>query len=450
MEAGSTEPPCRDVGAVAGGRRLLIDAAGTLTLNVTTVALNFVLILVLSRVLGATEFGAYASAFAWAGVLAVVAVLGLSPLVIRHVAAYARVEAWSLMRGLLRQANRAVLVASFATVAAAACVGTGLYSGRPLLLHPFLVALALIPLIALTSLRQAAMQGLGRVVIGRLPETLVTPSAFVLLVALVSALRPSVSATWAVGLQVAATAGAFALGAWLLHRSLPPTVHTAAPAYDTGAWKRSASRLVVMNVVMAANAQVGTILLGILADPRAAGVFNVAFRITTLISFVLLAASYPLGPLVARLEAEGRRDEVQRVVVRAARAVLAVSVPVTIVILVFVERILSLFGAHFGDGATAVWIMAVGDIVNVLTGYGGLVLVMSGREADLARSVILGALFNLGLGFALISPFGPTGAAIATAASVTVTNLATNWWSWRRLRVWAAVVVPARAEPRAG
>jgi O-antigen/teichoic acid export membrane protein len=205
-----------------------------------------------------------------------------------------------------------------------------------------------------------------------------------------------------------------------------------------------------MNVVMAANAQVGTILLGILADPRAAGVFNVAFRITTLISFVLLAASYPLGPLVARLEAEGRRDEVQRVVVRAARAVLAVSVPVTIVILVFVERILSLFGAHFGDGATAVWIMAVGDIVNVLTGYGGLVLVMSGREADLARSVILGALFNLGLGFALISPFGPTGAAIATAASVTVTNLATNWWSWRRLRVWAAVVVPARAEPRAG
>ncbi len=36
--------------------------------------------------------------------------------------------------------------------------------------HPFVIGMLLVPLIALTRLRQAAMNGIGRVVLGQTPE----------------------------------------------------------------------------------------------------------------------------------------------------------------------------------------------------------------------------------------------------------------------------------------
>jgi O-antigen/teichoic acid export membrane protein len=402
--------------------------------------LNFALVLLLSRSLGVAGFGAYASAYAWASVLAVVAVLGLTSLVIRHTAAYHLSESWGLIRGLLRRTNQAVAASAAATVTVAAGVGAVIYRGHPNLLHPFLIGLALVPLFALTSLRQAAMQGLGRVVLGRVPETILAPGLFIGLTGTAVVMGARFTPALATAFQVAATLTGFAVGALLLRRILPGPIRHAAPRYDTASWRRSALPLLVLNLVMAANAQVGTIMLGAFSNARDAGVFNVAFRVTIFISFVMLAATYPLGPTVARLQAAGERLRVERTVVRAARLVLLVSLPVAVVLVLFATPILSIFGNGFGGGATAVRIMAIGDLVNVLTGFGGLVLVMSGRESDLARGVAFGAVLNVGLAAALIPTLGVDGAAIAMAASLAVSNIVMNWFAWRRLGVWAAVV----------
>jgi O-antigen/teichoic acid export membrane protein len=419
---------------------LVADTVGTLGLNVSAVALNFVVVLLLTHVLGTVEYGAYASAFAWAGILSVIAVLGLAPLVVRDVAAYTASESWALVRGLIRWTNRAIVASSSATIAGAALVGWLLYRHRAELFHPYLVGLALIPLIALTSLRQAAMQGLGRVVLGRFPETMLTPAVFIaILVGADALVSRRLTAAWAIGFQVGATLAGFALGARLLRRSLPSAVHASAPMFASRSWRRSTVSLLALNVVMAANAQVGTIMLAAVSGGRDAAVFNVAFRVTIFISFILLASSYPLGPIVARLHAAGERLEIERVVVRAARLVLLVSIPIALVLVVFAPTVLGLFGHDFSHGATTVRILAIGDVVNVLTGYGGLVLVMSGRESDLARSIALGAVLNLGLAAALIPPLGVSGAGIAAAASLAVSNVVMTWYAWRKLGIWTGI-----------
>lgn len=428
------------------GRTLLLGTVGTFALNAGAVVLNFVLVLLLSRLLGAAGYGAYASAFAWAGVLSIVAVLGLAPLVVRHVASYHASESWGLVRGLLRRANQTVTAASVATVVLAAPAGWMIYRGRSELMHPFWVALLLVPLIALSSLRQAAMQGLGRVVLGRTPDTVVAPALFIAATLTAGiALDDRFTATWATALQVGTTTCALALGAWLLRRSLPHSVLLAVPEYEMRSWRRSGIPLVLLNVVMAANAQVGTIMLGALATAADAGVFNVAVRTTSLISFVMLAASYPLMPLVARLHASGERERLQRTVIRTARGVLLISAPTGFVLVLFAPLILRLFGAEFGDGATAMRILAVGEVVNVLTGFGGLVLVMSGREADLAWSVAVGAAVNLGLSAALIPVLDVKGAAIAAATAMAFSNTIMSLLAWRRLRVWTLVTGPGRS-----
>jgi O-antigen/teichoic acid export membrane protein len=431
--------------------QLVLDTAGTAGLNVALVVLNFALVLLLSRLLGADGFGAYASAFAWASVLSVIAVLGLPALVIRHTAEYASAGALGLLHGLLRRTNQAVLLASTATVVVAAAIGWLIYEDTHELLYPFWVALALVPLIALTSLRQAAMQGLGRVVLGRVPETIVAPALAIVLVGIVVLASDWLSPARAIGLQVAATLAAFALGAWLLRRTLPTGTSAARPEYDMRSWRRSGLALVSLNGVMAANAQLGTILLAALVTAADAGIFNVAVRASTLISFVMLAATYPLMPAVARLYAGGEVADIQRTVIRAGRGVLAFAVPVTLVLIVFAPWILGLFGPEFEDGATALRILALGELAKVVLGFGGLVLVMTGHEADLARSVFVGAILNLGLTTALIPSLGVEGAALAAVVGLVVSNLLMAALARRRLGVWAPVLgsrnpLPAQQE----
>jgi O-antigen/teichoic acid export membrane protein len=271
-----------------------------------------------------------------------------------------------------------------------------------------------------------------------------------LLIAAVLGLRAAapdrVTSAWAMAAQVGAALVGFLLGAWWLRRTVPAAVRAADRAYDR-AWPRQALPLLALNLVMAANAQVGTIMLGAWGSPSDAGVFNVAFRVTIFISFVMLAASYPLSPAVARLYASGRHVEVERTVVRAARLVLLVSVPVAVVLLALAGPVLSLFGHGFSGGASAVRVMVFGDLVNVLTGFGGLVLVMCGRESDLARSAALGAVLNIGLGALLIPPFGVDGAAVAMAVSLALSNLAMTWLAARNLDIRAAVVTFRTTRP---
>ena len=84
-------------------------------------------------------------------------------------------------------------------------------------------------------------------------------------------------------------------------------------------------------------------------------------------------------------------------------------------------------------------ILAIGEVVNVVTGFGALVLLMSGRESDLTRCVAVGAALNLGLTAALI-PSGIDGAAIGTATGLACSNLLMTWFAWRRLGIWTAVI----------
>jgi len=417
----------------------LRDTGGTVALNLAAVALNFLVVLLLSRLLGANGYGAYAAAFAWATVLCAVADLGLTPLVVRSVTVYETTQSWGLLRGLLRRANQAVLLASVATAGAGAVAAGMIYRDSPEVLYPVWVSLGLVPLIALTTLSRAAMQGLRRVVLGRIPET-VEYLVFLVLAASVGHLYGGFSATWAAFLLVCAGLAAFGLGVFFLRRSLPAPVRTADPVYDSRVWLRSGTPLVLLSLVLAAGGQLGTILLSVLATPADAGVFNVASRATTLISFIMLAASYPLMPAVARLHVTADAEAMQRIVVRAARGVLVVAVPTALVLFLFGSTVLSLFGSGFEGGETAIRIMAIGEVVTVLTGYGGVVLVMTGHEREFTRSVVFGTVANLAFAAVLIPAYGINGAAVATATGVAATNVWVTWLAWQRLRVWTAVL----------
>ena len=426
------------------GPTLVAHTAGNLVLNVGTMVLNFAITFALTRQLGVSGYGAFAFASAWALLLGFPATLGLPPLVVREVAAYRVTQSWGDVRGLLRRANQVVVAASLAVGGTA--LGVSYASGWPSaeLHRPTLLALALIPLTALVSLRQSAILGFGRVVLARLPEALVGPAILLLLiVVLTPTLDDRFSASWAIGANIAAMSLAAALGVVMLRRTLPADLRHAPLQFETGRWARLALPLVLFGAIQAVNVQIGTVLVGALGGSREAGIYSVANRAAGLIAFVLLGAMPALMPVIAELHARRDLARLQMLLTRSSRLVFVSSFPIALGVIVFAGPLLRIFGLGFDGGADALRIIAAGQLVNIAFGYPGTALVMTGHAAQLTGSVAAGAALNLALSAALVPGLGAEGAAVATAVSVAGTNGLLALVLWRQHRLFA----PALALP---
>jgi O-antigen/teichoic acid export membrane protein len=430
--------------AAGGGsraRRLVAQTTGNAGLNGATLALQFVIALLLSRLLGPEGYGVYAFAIAWGLLLVMPASLGLFPLVVRELATYRVREDWSRARGLLRRSNQAVFVASLAVTGTAGAVFLVVDWPKPPLFEPTLVGLAIVPLLALVLLRQSAMQAFGVVVLARVPETLVVPLLMIALVLLLeTTLSDGLSATSAVGAKVAAGACAGLLGAYLLRRTLPTEARRAEPVDETRAWLVGALPIFVATGISALNLQAATILTGSIAGPEEAGIFSVATRIAALLPFLLLAATPSLMPTIAELHERGQPEALQRLLIRGARLVFLGSLPVAIAAIVFAEPVLGLFGLEFEAGVTTLRIVCLGQLVNVATGFAATILLMIGESVLLTWAVTAGTAVNLVLSAVLIPAFGAEGAAVGTAASIATMNVLMTYLLWRRRRIYSAVL----------
>jgi O-antigen/teichoic acid export membrane protein len=325
--------------------------------------------------------------------------------------------------------------------AVAAIVGALLL--EPPLRSPFVIAMALVPVLSLSLLRQAAMQGLHRVARGMLPESLVRPGLLVVLVGGAAIASVELDAAEAVGLTLLAGAVSLCVGALLLRAHLPGPARSASPSYESRAWLRSALALTVLGGVTIVDTQSGTVMLGLLAGPEEAGVYAAAMRLAEVVSFVLLAVNAPLAPHVSRLYAAGRIDELQRLVTGAAKAILVLTTPLVVVLLVLGDLPLRLFGDEFTGGRDALAILALGQLFNALMGSVGILLIMTGHERDVLLSVACATLLGIGLAAALIPPLGEEGAAIGRVASLVSWNVALTILTYRRIGIRATAVGPS-------
>jgi O-antigen/teichoic acid export membrane protein len=386
-------------------------------------ALGFLTALLLARLLGSEEFGQYSFAFAWASFLVIVALVGMDQLLVRGIAQYEVQQDYARMRGLLRRASHIVLATSCG-IGAVGCLVAIAFSS-PELKAPICAAMALVPITALTFVRQGAMQALGKVVLGQFPEYLIAP---VLILAGVAVLAVAgggwLSATTCLLCYVVATGIACGIGALLLRRSLPEPMSGARPLYDTKVWLKASVPMMLINGVWSSNRYVSILILGMIAGPTSAGVYNVVERGAAAILLVHLAINMPLAPVLARLHAEGDQVGVERESEHMARIATVVSLPVCIAFAVFPTVYLGIFGSGFDEGATAMSILALAQIVNAATGPAGTVLIMSGLERPAMWATGAGSLVNVILGFALVPFLGITGAAIAFAASLIAWNMA--------------------------
>jgi O-antigen/teichoic acid export membrane protein len=409
-------------------------AAGSMVIRVCALGLVFVSQLLLARSLGAHAYGLYAYALAWLKTLTVPATLGLERLLVREVATYHARSDWASWRGLLIWAGRMLLGAATGLTLVAVVVSWFIArSGEGL--QVFWLAIAALPLIALLRLKQFVMQGMHRTIIGQVPESLVQPLILTTLLVTYFACVGRLTATGAMSLNLAAMCAALACGVVLSERILPAAVKESAPKMHERLWLRSVLPLLLVSGVNSMSGQIPVLMLGALRNAEAAGILSVARRLADLTTLPILALSAVLTPTLAALWATRDMRGIQRTMTKCARGVTLVSVPIALILIIAGRPLLAIFGVPFTAGASALALLCVGQIINVLVGSNGLLLVLAGHEREAAFISTTCALLNCGLCAALISSWGMWGAAVGATASLIIWNLWLAWRVWRRLGI---------------
>lgn len=179
--------------------------------------------------------------------------------------------------------------------------------------------------------------------------------------------------------------------------------------------------------------QSGTMFLGIFQPAEQIGYYDVAMKLSSLVTFILTAINAMVAPRFAELYHAGKMDELFAVAHKAAKLIFWATVPILLFLIILGKPLLGLvFGANFTKAYPALVLLVIGQFVNAASGATGFVIYMTGDEKILRNYTVVTAILNIALSLILIPRFGIAGAALASAVGISVLNGALLIYIWKR------------------
>jgi O-antigen/teichoic acid export membrane protein len=162
------------------------------------------------------------------------------------------------------------------------------------------------------------------------------------------------------------------------------------------------------------------VLLSLFVGTSAAAVFAAAEFITRVIANIRYAFDSVAAAMFSEAVHLGQRERLRANLVLITRWVATVAVPIAATVVVLRRDLLSLYGPGFAEGATALVVLALGQLVNATMALPAWILLVSGRSRILLANNAAAAVVNVGVGLVLIPRFGLVGTAIAALGTGTL------------------------------
>ena len=182
-------------------------------------------------------------------------------------------------------------------------------------------------------------------------------------------------------------------------------------------------------------ASTDTFLMGVFKSNEDVGIYNVALKISTLSIFFLQAISSILAPKIAKAYAEDDKSNFNKIMKFATKINFYLSSSLILLILLFRDFLLKLFGEQFIEGELVLIILCIGQIISSFTGPVGVIMQMIGQQKAFRNIVVLALILNIILNFNLIPLYGGIGAAISTSISLFVWNIGSTIYLRKKLGI---------------
>lgn len=164
---------------------------------------------------------------------------------------------------------------------------------------------------------------------------------------------------------------------------------------------------------------------------------SVIVRIASIVNFIVITVGFVTAPRFARFSNDSNTASLFKTLVFGNRLIWAAVFPYFMLVFIFAEEVLLLFGEGYVSGAAGLRIMLVGQLCLALAGPGGYLLMMGGGERVMKTITFFSALTMVVFCLVLMQFYGVLGAACAVFLSMLVNALLSVFWVKREFGVYS-------------
>ena len=167
-----------------------------------------------------------------------------------------------------------------------------------------------------------------------------------------------------------------------------------------------------------------TLMLAYYMHSEDVGIYSLSIKLGGCAFFVSSTLFAVFTPTIARFFGQGRRDKIKEYFINVTRWSFLITIPVYLILVIFAEEILRIFGNSFITGKLSLLILSTCFLINSVLGFSGQTLSILGRSRLILLNTLCAGSLNILLNIILIPKFGFNGAAVATGISIVMINIA--------------------------
>lgn len=177
---------------------------------------------------------------------------------------------------------------------------------------------------------------------------------------------------------------------------------------------------------------IDVLLVGALTSPEQAGIYAVVTRCARAGEVIQSAARVAVGPQISAAMARGDLAAAREIYSLVTAAMIWLAWPLFLLLAIFGDAVLSLFGPGFADGAVSLAVLCVAMAIAAAAGTVQTILLMGGRSSWQLADKTMALVLNIVLDLVLIPLWGIEGAALAWAITI-VADTGVVVWQVQRL-----------------
>jgi O-antigen/teichoic acid export membrane protein len=419
----------------------------TFVLRMLGMALLYGNQVLMARLMGAAGYGDYTVILTWINFLVAFCMFGFDHGAQRFFSLLFVNQQWSKARGYIRFSFRIILVVSvLCMVAWFVFLWNKQSSQHAYDRYPrtyseaFLWSMFIIPLLAIVYYASAIYRSVHKIKLSLISVYIMLPIGISIASLIYYKLNNGhMRVDGAILMNLLCTF----LVAWFMIRSvkldLRPKYAAAEPAYESKLWITAGLTYLAMNVLTLVIKQADILFVSHYFGHTEAGIYSAAVKISALIPFGLTIVDYVFTPRISSVFAKNDKKLLQQYISHAARIVMFITIPLSLILIASGKYLLMIFGDDFQSSYLPLIILIAGQLVNAFTGMVGPLMTMTGNQRIFLFIYVIASVIDLGLNVLLVPHMGITGAAISSAVSVAVLNVIMYVIVKRRLQIRASV-----------
>lgn len=380
----------------------------------------------ISRLGGATIFGAYTIIFSFVFVLVFVGEAGTTLGAIRFISIAVEANDRERIKGIIISAIKLVLRFSFFAAVLfsfSASLLTQYYQGGNDFYWSIIIFAWSLPFVTLNNLFISSAQGFKSInekVISRdIIQPVVEFGTAITLFLLFSEQVVWLATAYLISVIIACSFSFFALS-----RRIPYLTQRAFPFENiTRSIFEFSIFLMISRLTSIIAFRSGVFILGIWFSKEITGYFGAAVQTAQLLPLLLVAFSAMLGPFIAEAIKGGQIEELKRLYKFSTRWIVSLTLPLIVVIILGANHILDFFGPGYEQASLALIILAGAQFINLAVGATDTIIIMGGRsKLDMLNNIGL-LIVTVVTGVLIIPRYGLVGSAITQGFAIVFINI---------------------------